>query len=103
LRMAGKGTVTALYVVSYEDEDRGLIKVVRDPRDGPKLAHEAKVLKELLSTKGEMFDMISPYLPGYIEAFGYRAEGKTRQAIAYAEEPGFYTLERVREAYPDGV
>lgn len=109
-KLAGQGKTTALYTATYEDDQPALIKVVRDPRDGPKLAHEAKVLKDMLSTEPEMFDMLSPYLPGYIEAFAYRPlqrdgsnRGKTRQAIAYAEEPGLYTLERVREAFPGGV
>lgn len=105
-KLIHKGSLAAIYSATYPGDDQPLsavLKVVREPKDGPQVAQEAKVLKALLQQDSEMYDLISPYLPAYIEAFGYRHNGATRQAIAFAAEYPVVSLEDVQRAYPDGV
>lgn len=104
--VVARGQTATVYHATYTDDSdthHALLKVVRNPRDGEALAHEAKVLKELLSGDTEIVDTLAPYLPAYIEAFGYRSGKKTRQALAFSAIEGLVPLSEVREAYPNGV
>jgi serine/threonine protein kinase len=103
----GRGDVSNLYEATYEDDEGetqdGIIKIARSPKSNTLIQNEAQTLKKILSDK-DIYDDASPYFPGYIETFGYRAAGqKVRQAIAFKREFNLVTLEQVREVYPDGV
>lgn len=84
--------------------DEVVFKVVRNERDNDLLQAEAKSLKHLLSDK-EGYDLTSPYLPGYVETFGYKvksAKGKPKQTNVFTiPEKEFHTLEQVRLQYPE--
>lgn len=105
-QIVARGSVSVLYGAVYEDEGEtkhALIKVVRDPKDGSQLANEATALKSMLKADPEIVEVLTPYISGFIEAFGYKAGGKTRQAMAMKSVDGLVTLEEVKRAYPDGV
>lgn len=101
------GDCTNVYAATYADDEGehdGLVKIVRNPRDGDLVSNEARTLKTLLSDPAT-FDDISPYISGYKEAFAYKPAGerKARQGIAFTRMPNLYTLTQVREHYPGGV
>jgi hypothetical protein len=101
-----RGDASVLYRATYPDEDgtrRALLKVVRDPKDGPQLMHEAKVLREMLTGNSEIADALAPYLPRYIEAFGYQHDGTRRQGLAFSETEGLVSLHAIEAAFPDGL
>ncbi len=113
--MVTQGDVANLYGATYtdanDDPQNAIVKIVRDRSNNDLLANEAKTLKRLLSNT-DTFDELSPYMPRYIETFGYRltAPGKarsgpaqSRQAIAFNFTPNLYTLQQVRQTYPNGV
>lgn len=106
-RLRYQGHLANVYDATYTDPDgmqqNATLKVVRDPKDGPKLAREATTLRTLLKTDAEFFDLISLYLPAYIEAFGLKQENKRRQAIAFRSEYPVVSLEDVQLTYPNGV
>lgn len=106
-RLVAHGDSCNVYATTYDHEGApqdGLVKVVRDRRDNDLVANEAKTLKALLSDP-DTFDEFSPYLPSYLETFGYRTKGdrKARQAVAFKQVPNLYTFEQVRARYPNGV
>lgn len=106
--LLSKGKAVNIYRATYDTGDgdgpqQALLSIARDPRDGKLLSHEAKVLKAMLTAGPEMYDLISKYLPAYIEAFGFRQGRVTRQGIAFREVPGLFSLRDVRDAYPLGV
>jgi serine/threonine protein kinase len=107
-RLVKRGDVCGIYEATYTDDDdrevEALVKVARDPRDNDLVQNEGNILKRLLSNT-DTFDELSPYLPEYLEAFGYRpkGKGKARQGVAFRFTPGMHTLAEVREVYPDGV
>lgn len=105
-RLRYQGHLAMIYDSTYQDGDdtvNATIKVVRNPKDGQAIANEAKALKAMLKTDPDLFDLISVYLPAYVEAFGYRHGGKTRQAIAFRSDYPVVSLEDVQRAYPGGV
>ncbi len=78
-----------------------LLKIVRDPRDNGLALRESRTLGHMRRSRwGASF---VAYLPGLLEAFSYQAEGRTHRALVLAAEPGWYSLETVRQAFPDGV
>ena len=100
------GAACNVYAATISDADGerdGIVKVVRDSRDGDLIQNEARTLKAMLSDPA-VFDVLEPYIPTYVEAFGYRpGREKPRQALAIVRDSGVYTLREVRERYPDGV
>lgn len=99
-----KGSTCTIYAATYDDGKPAILKIVRDRKDGKLIANEAKVLKAMLSNT-DTYNALSPYLPEYIETFGYRTSDskKPRQTVAFAETPNLVTLDEVRERYPAGV
>lgn len=99
-----QGDVSNIYKGSSDNEPV-YVKITRSARDNDLMANEARALKSILGDK-EFFDEAQPYLPGYIETFGYRpgGRGQARQATSfYVPEYPLYTLEQVRRAYPEGI
>lgn len=106
LGMTGMSDVCNVYRCEYDEGEAAILKVARSAADNDLVANEAKMLKHMLSNK-ETYDVFAPYLPGYIETFGYRVKGgkgKARQSNVFTDKfPNLFTLEQVRQKYPDGV
>ena len=103
--LASRGKIANIYAATYEGEsgtEEAWLSVARDPREGPKLAKEATTLKSLLTANPDLYDMLSLYVPRYIEAFAYRRGRTNRQAIAYQAVPGLFSLRDVLDTYPNG-
>ena len=99
-----QGDIANVYRAT-SDHKPVLVKIARSERDNDLIANEAKMLKAILGDK-DFFDNAQPYLPCFIETFGYRPgkKGKGRQAITFFQpEYDLYSLSDVRRAYPDGV
>lgn len=75
------------------------------------LQNEAQVLKRLLSNI-DTYDQLAPYVPAYVETFGFKQGGKGQPkqatvfsgidqnpALTYVEGLEYYTLEQVKERY----
>lgn len=105
-RLRCKGATSLVYDATYQEGDdtaNATLKVIRDPAQGTKLQNEAQALKSILQWDPEFHDLVSFYLPSYIEAFGYKHNGKRRQAIAYKAKYPVFSLVEVQRAYPSGV
>lgn len=95
------GATCDLYRVHSDEEWPGVMKVVRNPRDGDLVANEARSLKAIREATPEY---LRNYVPEYVDSFGWREPGKQpRQAVVLGELGGFYTLAQVRERYPEGI
>lgn len=101
----GSDAVCNYYNASYKDDEdveRPVIfKIARSRHDNDLLTKESKVLKKLLSDT-ENYDLMEPYLPSYIESFGYKGPHakKPRQVNVFRRhERNFYSLEQVMEHY----
>jgi serine/threonine protein kinase len=83
--------------------DEYLLKISRVPGGVPLMQHEFEILKEL-DNVGTMASTYRKYFPHAVETM--RAKDKIqKQVTAFSQVPGdkFYTLEQVRDRYPDGV
>lgn len=107
-RLVAHGDSCNVYAARYDHEGEpvdGLVKVARTAADNDLVQAEAKTLKALLSNT-ETYDYVVPYVPQYIETFGYRPEkrGKARQALAFRklEQPTF-SLAEIGERHPLGI
>lgn len=79
-----------------------LVKVTRQSADNDLLTNEAHVLAHL-GKKAKKFTYLK-YLPTLLETMNIRDEaGNIRQANIFAAPEGYYTLEEVHQAYPQGV
>jgi serine/threonine protein kinase len=87
------------------DEDgqtnQAIIKVARDPQDNDLAQNEAALLDALKT--GKASKKFAPYLPQMIDSFLYQEGSLSRQANVFTYQPGWYSLEEVRQAYPDGL
>lgn len=98
------GDISQVYAGEYEDENGDkqdiLLKVAKNPSFNNLIAQEAKVVKHLLS-QAETYDVLSPYLPSYIETFGYKSpvSRQRSQASVYKRIPRLFTLEQVKKYY----
>jgi len=95
--------VASYYDARFTDDDgekEVIIKVSRDRKDNDLMAAEAKNIKAVLSDV-DTFDEVSPYIPAYIETFGFKSPSskQARQASVFKTMPDykFYTLEEVRQ------
>lgn len=87
--------------VEYGRTHRAILKIVRDPRDNDLAENEVRALQTLLMGKGA--GKFLAYLPNLLEAFVYADAGINRQAIVLRRYSGWYSLEDVHKAYPDGI
>lgn len=83
-----RGDSSVLYRVRYgadAGERDGIVKLVRDPRDNDLAAREAATLARLLGNVAT-FDVLSPYLPAYLESMRVREpqQPTPRRALAFA-------------------
>jgi len=77
-------------------------KVVNDPRNGDLVTNEARALKVLNGPDADQ--EWQPYVPQLIDSFIYVEAGKPRrQANVLNRLEGFYSLEEVRERFPNGL
>lgn len=99
------GDICNLYAATTERGKPVILKVARSPADADLVQNEARVLKHLHST-ADMSDYL-PFIPELVDSFSYQEAGSgvRRQAnvLKFHKEEGFYSIEEIREAYPDGV
>jgi hypothetical protein len=79
----------------------GTLKLVRDPHNNALAQNEFNALGIL--QRSWQASKFAPYLPGLIEAFVYQQAGLARQAGVFERLAGWFSLEDVRKAYPDGI
>lgn len=78
------------------------VKIAKNSRDADLLQREAMVLKTLHGTDAET--KWQHMVPTLLDSFVYSDPSKQRrQANVLERLQGFYTLEQVRQAFPDGV
>ena len=82
-----------------------LLKVTRNAADNDLLRAEAETLRHLLSSDKPDASGFFPLLPRLTDSFSFRDPGGSpaRQASVFGLLPGFYSLEDVRNAYPEGI
>jgi hypothetical protein len=104
-----RGDSSVLYRVRFggkaDGERDGIVKLVRDPRDNALAANEAATLARLLGDVAT-FDVLSPYLPAYLESLRLRdADTRTtRRALAFAApEQALLSLTQIRARRPAGL
>ncbi len=104
-----RGDSSVLYRVRFggepDGERDGIVKLVRDPRDNDLAANEAATLARLLGNV-DTFDVLSPYLPAYLESLRLRDRDvrTTRRALAFAApEPPLLSLAQIRARRPAGL
>lgn len=78
------------------------LKVAREERHSALLKHEARILRRL-NDPDAVEERFRPYVPELLDSFLYRRSTVNRAANAIVALEGFFTLEQVRAAYPDGV
>jgi hypothetical protein len=76
------------------------LKVVHDARDNELANNEMRALR-ILGSQADA-EKISPYIPKLLDAFFYEASS-TRKALILKANESWYSLEDVREVYPDGI
>jgi hypothetical protein len=77
------------------------LKIPRDVHDNDLAQNEARILQILMA--GKAAGKLGAYLPGWVETFLLEDGGATRQVNVFERQPGWYSLEEVRAAYPRGV
>ncbi len=87
--------------VEDSSEHHALIRIVRDPRNNHLAANEVRILNILLNSRDA--GKFSPYLPALLDAFLYQDRTAERQAAVFERTDGWYSLEQVHRAYPNGV
>lgn len=107
-----RGDSSVLYRVRYgaqdgaQDGERdGIVKLVRDPGDNDLAAREAATLARLLGNVAT-FDVLSPYLPAYLESMGLREpqQPTTRRALAFAAPAApLLSIAEIRARRPAGL
>jgi len=110
-RIVARGDASIIYAATYYkdgEEQNALLKVIADPANSRELVHEAKVVRQLREDGREagrstIIAALDPYIPSFIEAFGYRQGKKTHQALAYKSIDGLISLSEVKKAFPNGV
>ena len=112
-RLAGelaRGDSSTVFRARYDgpegEPERGaIVKLVRDARDNELAAGEAATLVQLLGNV-DTYDVLSPYLPAYIESFGIAAPAapQPRRALAFAApHPNLVSLAAIRARRPGGL
>lgn len=99
-----QGDLADVYNVSYEADGngrRGVMKVVRDPRDNDLLQNEWRVLGRL-HEEPERDAKLLKYIPRPIESFTGE-DGMRRQVNVLSLVEGCYTLAEIKHHYTDGV
>lgn len=98
-----RGDIANLYRCQFDGRP-GVFKVARNAADNDLIQAEASILRHLRTPDRPEATGFFPYLPEIIDSFGFREEGgSNRQANVLAELAGFYSLEEVIRAYPDGL
>jgi hypothetical protein len=93
-----------LYPCSFREDrqtHRCILKLVRDPRDNHRIETEGRALRTL--ARGQDVETFSAYVPNLIDAFVYESSRVERQALVLEQYDGWYSLEDVHHAYPDGI
>lgn len=102
---SGVGDLSTTYIAESKKgvtTQASFCKIVNDPCYGDLLINEAKVLKILNGPKAD--PEWQPYVSQLIETFIYTEPGKPRrQANVLNRLEGFYSLETIRERFPDGL
>ncbi len=108
-RLFTAGDLCDLYRCAFSEDGtpaQGLLKIVKNPRNNDLLEREGKVLRALhrkLSADPTEAKLRS-HFPDIIESFVVSdAEGNRRQANVFRWQEGFFSLEEVLRAYPDGI
>lgn len=79
---------------------RSFVKIARTPADNDLIAAEAETLKRLTAS-GDPKRLV--YYPVLLDTFGAKLDGKRVRANVFAQLDGFYNLEQVRQARPNGL
>jgi len=99
-----EGLVSNAYPCTFWENGRlvsAVLKMVRQPQDNDLAQNEVEILQRLKAGRGAK--KFGPYLPELIDAFLYEQAGVQRHVSVFAREEGWYSLEEVRSAYPDGI
>jgi hypothetical protein len=92
------------YPCQYRSHGRrqaATLKIVREACDNDLARNELRALGHLRRRRTDR--AFFPYLPRPLESFLYEQGGRTRQALILEAEPGWFSLEEVRTAYPAGI
>ncbi len=103
-RQFAQGEICCLYHCTRKDSnpEQSAFKIVVDPRDNDLVANEATVLRHLWGAKE--WTKFRSYLPEIYDSFICRDSASAlRQVNVLAFLGGFYSLNEVKKAYPDGV
>lgn len=77
------------------------LKLVRNPPNNDLAENEALILR--LLSRGKEADQFGAYLPRLVETFLYEENGVSRMANVLESGDRWYSLEAVRQVYPDGI
>ncbi len=98
------GDVADLYAAESTGKGsavKTVVKVVRHPQDNALLETEARTLRKLRETPEDA--RFHPFFPNLVEAIKLAADRQRRQACVIGRLEGFYTLEQVLNAHPNGI
>jgi hypothetical protein len=108
---AWRGAACNLFLGERDGQDV-LVKVARSPGAAQEMQNEARMIRRARSpidrddpdADQRRRDILSPYLPPFIESFQVPMPGgKRHRANAFERLTGLVPLMDVRSAYPDGV
>jgi len=85
----------------YGRVESASLKIVRDPHHNDLAEREVRILQKL--SRGKDAEKFSPYLPNLLDAFVYESSGLSRKGLIFEKLDGWYSLEEVHQAYPDGI
>jgi hypothetical protein len=96
-RLVAIGDIANLY-----ENERGLLKIARDPADNDLIEREAAALTRVHARGDKRY---LPYVPALIESQRHQdpGSGARRRANVLSRPDGFATLTQVHAAYPGGL
>ena len=96
-----EGELANLYLAQCAAGE-AFLKQARNAAGDKALAREAALLQKLSSDKA-VESRLKPYVPLLLESFEQKGASGERRVNALRNYQGFYTLEEVRQAYPQGL
>jgi hypothetical protein len=105
--LQGPYVTTELYIsylaqyIKDNKEVKVTLNVAKDPEYNNFILKEARILGEL--AKGIESENFAPYIPPLVETFMYFQNGVDHSVNVFPLPEGWYTLEQVRDRYPEGI
>lgn len=105
-RLLTRGDLCNLYVgtaSSAAGKRRVLLKVAIQPQDNYLVVHEASILRHLSAQ--ENYPTVRHFLSQFVDTFPYteQATGVVRQITVLSYLEGLFSIQEVKEAYPEGI